>query len=626
MTKTILKNKHCIRVFITICIIVTVLTYIQTELLSVVGALNRVTVVIFWGLILIAAVAGLTGSIVKKKIDISLTRDHYIVMAVFALIYVWMISLAIRTPSYNWDSMTYHLARVHEWFVNGSIGHFATNNIRQLVSPPLGEILVLQLYALCGGADIAVNLVQCMGYIGTGIVIYGILRRLKVNILMSGLGGLIFYATPICFGEALTTQVDNVAAFWLVSFVYLMMEFLDKDVKLVFDKKGIINALTMSLCVAFAYLTKPSVCVAILVWSIALLVLIIVRKDSPIVVGKYAIMSFGVAGVTVAPELIRNKLTFGSISSDIAGARQLIGTLKPNYILINLIKNGVWNLPLAKCDWLNAILDRGVKGLAYRMGVYLDDVTISEDGGYYYLLSPNTWNHDQALNPLVVYALIILVPIFIAVLVFAGKKIELSRKIYIICSLTSFTAFLAVLRWEPFINRYLVGYFALLAVTIVVILASVSDCIGHGKIITILASCLICAICLGQFIWLSAMHNSIATSYTDREQGYYVNNLPDTYMPVVKYCKDAGYAKIGIKSGGNTYTYPICHELYLNGQKTEYVLVDNESSKYEKLSEDIDAIVLMDVECQPVIYYNDMVYEKVMETEANDRFCVYERQ
>lgn len=57
---------------------------------------------------------------------------YYGILLVIGIIVLF---LALVTTPNNWDSMTYHLPRIVHWAQNRSVGHYATNSIRQISSP-----------------------------------------------------------------------------------------------------------------------------------------------------------------------------------------------------------------------------------------------------------------------------------------------------------------------------------------------------------------------------------------------------------------------------------------------------------------------------------------------------------
>ena len=105
--------------------------------------------------------------------------------------------------------------------------------------------------------------------------------------------------------------------------------------------------------------------------------------------------------LTLLPELLRNISSFGSISLSIAGQRQLVGTIKPAYILINGLKNYAFNIPTIYIPrsrhWMEAIVYR----MAGILNVVIDDPCISEDGREFFLHEARTYGHDTAANDVI---------------------------------------------------------------------------------------------------------------------------------------------------------------------------------------------------------------------------------
>ena len=100
---------------------------------------------------------------------------NVIIWGVFAVL---MIILAIGKMPYNWDSMTYHCARLFHWAQNRSVAHYATNNVRQIASPVLAAFINLNVYLLTGSGEGVLNLVQCISYLTSGVLVFDISRKL----------------------------------------------------------------------------------------------------------------------------------------------------------------------------------------------------------------------------------------------------------------------------------------------------------------------------------------------------------------------------------------------------------------------------------------------------------------
>lgn len=325
-----------------------VFVFMMTECLSQIRFLNRISIIVTWTIVDIGLFL-----YVKKNWKILDIRNKmhrlikefkpYFILAI--IISFLSIYLAIRTTPYNWDSMTYHLSRIAHWRQNQSIAHYSTNIIRQVASPVLAEIVVLQSYIVLNGNDILVNLLQSTSYITNAIIVFKIARKIGCKIELSFLSMFLFMTTPIAFAESLTTQVDNFSALWMLIFTYYILDFLNPKEKIEINSSSIQNVLVIGACIAFGYLCKPSVSISMVIFAIWLLIVCAIRKDNIFSLLKLAGYSLFTLLPPVGIEIFRNLCSFGKISASITGQRQLVGTLNPAYILLNFVKNIAYNLP-----------------------------------------------------------------------------------------------------------------------------------------------------------------------------------------------------------------------------------------------------------------------------------------
>lgn len=141
----------------------------------------------------------------------------------FGIAFLWslfaagMMLFAIATNPYNWDSMTYHLARLFHWAQNQSVNYYATWIDRQVASPVGAAYGNLHVYILSGRRDIFVNLLQCCSYLTNGVLVFYIAKKLGCAVKYCYIALISFYTMPIAFAEALTTQVDNFSALWMLA-------------------------------------------------------------------------------------------------------------------------------------------------------------------------------------------------------------------------------------------------------------------------------------------------------------------------------------------------------------------------------------------------------------------------
>ncbi len=355
------------------------LLFLITEAYSLFHGLNTFSLWITWGmadLLLLAAVIVQVGKIRGSRMQIF--KRCFPIQGLFQKAEGWILAgiggivlvLSAWTVPYNWDSMTYRLSRVAYWAQNGSVEHFATNSIRMIGNPPLGEFIQLHVYLMQGGGDYFLTLIQGAAYLTCAAAVYGISRKISCSRGFSWLAALLFMSMPIAFGEALNTQVDLVATLWLFIFVYLLLDFIYEKQKIAWSGNNVFRVWVMGLCVAWGYLTKPSVCVAMAIFCLWLLIRCFFRRDHALILLRLALCALVGMAIPMGWEICRNIKTFGAISSPIAGERQLIGTLHPAYVLVNGLKNFVHNLPSVLLSETTSLMGTAVEKFAELLQIH----------------------------------------------------------------------------------------------------------------------------------------------------------------------------------------------------------------------------------------------------------------
>lgn len=522
--------------------------------------------------------------------------------------------LALVTVPYNWDSMTYHLPRIMHWAQNRSVAHYATNSVRQIASPVLAEFVNLHVYILSGFRDRLFNLLQCFSYITGAVVVCGITRKLKGSSFFCMLSGLLYMSMPIAFAEALTTQVDNFATLWLLIFIYLLLDFTGER-KLGRDSGTVMKVCSLGLCVSFGYLTKPSVCIGMAVLVIWLLTVCIRRKDSWRVIAYLLLWVLPCMILPLVPEFVRNLETFHALADSSAGQRQLVGTLHPLYLFVNFIKNAVFNLPNVYIYDLGRLLTSLVEKTAALLGVSLNAPSIAEDGRAFALHSAPNYDHDTAINPLITWLFIIC--LIWNIIYGIRQKKGTYHTSYSIAVSVSFLLFCAVLRWEPYVTRYMVSYLALLCPMIACTLEHC--CLTEkGRRRRSYAVGIICFLCAADLISMGIYHRNICVrrSALERPVGYFVNrtNEYDPYQTLCQEIENSGYTQVGLYMGEDHYEYPIWRMLPESVSRLEHVLVSNESAVYADESFLPECIIWLGTVTDQVEYYGT-VYELILQVD-----------
>lgn len=489
------------------------------------------------------------------------------------------LGLSLMTTPYNWDSMTYHLPRIAYWAQNRSVAHYATNSVRQVCSPVLAEFVNLHVYILCRGHDWFFNLLQGVSYVTCAVLAGAIAGRLSCGRPFRFLAALLYMSMPIAYAEALTTQVDNFAAVWLLFFVYRLLDYVDADKAMRFDKITTCRVGTMGLCVAWGYLTKPSVCVGMVVFALWLLLVCIKRKDSLRELAGIFFCALPCVAVPLAPETLRNFKSFGAYANPAAGAAQLVGTRHPAYLFVNMIKNLSFNLPTPFVKNGHEIFAKLAQKAAALLRVDLDAESISEAGRAYMLHEAGNYACDTAGNPTVLWLFL-----FCALWVvwgFGKKKWEGCSRGYFAAASFSFLVFCAVLRWEPYVSRYMIAYLALLCPMITAGMQMMTDG-KRGRPFRWGIVGIVSLLCMVETVNLFRYHFDIWKGPArTRPYGYFAARYDEmaVYFPLTDQIKSGQYDEVGLYlMKADDFEYPFWE--MLDDCRLEHILVNNETAVY----------------------------------------------
>lgn len=533
---------------------------------------------------------------------------------------IFVLGLSLITTPHNWDSMTYHLPRIAYWTQNRSVEHYATNSIRQIASPVLAEFVNLHVYILSRGHDLFFNLLQGASYLTCAVLVGAIAGKLSCDRCFRFLAVLLYMSMPIAYTEALTTQVDNFAAVWLLLFVYRLLDYTDETKPLQFDKVTVSRVCTLGLCVAWGYLTKPSVCVGMVVFALWLLIVCIKRRDRVWDLTRLVLCALPCVVLPMAPEILRNFKTFGAYASPSAGAAQLVGTMQPTYLFVNLLKNLSFNMPTPLVKDGDIIFAKIAVKAASLLQVELDAVSISENGRKYGLHEAGNYGCDTAVNPIVLWLFLfcvmwtILRAILQLVLRIEKTKRQESCRGYFLAAAFSFLVFCTVLRWEPFVSRYMTSYLALLCPLIA---SQIQHGTGEERRRPLRWGMIgaVSFLCVMEVINLSRYHYNIWKDRAcTRPYSYFAARWDElaVYPPIVDAIHSKGYESVGLYlRKADDFEYPFW--AMLDGCRLEHILVKNESEIYADTGFVPDCIIWFGNLPEEVLEINGKSYGLVTE-------------
>lgn len=589
------RNKNLPKGIAYATIIFVAYLYVVTEILSLFSGIYTGSLWCSWILLdafLLFLCIKSVGFNVKWGTFLSSIRSNRLLLF-FAVFSVVVCFISIKLCPYNFDSMIYHLSRVFRWYHNHSVDYYPTAMYNQLVSPVLGSYAHLHVYSLLGGSDRAVNLVQTASYLLSGYFVYALVRRFDLSRAWGIFSTILFFTTRIVFMECFTTQVDVFSSIWVLIFVYLLQDFLDMDSPLMFNVDSRREILMLGLTVTLGYLAKPYVGIPVLFFVLGLVFVCIKRKDSLKIIFSYISMLIPVFVLGVLPGLVRNKYYCGSFSIEEVGARQIVGTIKPNYVFINGLKNYTYNLPIHWFRNLENMIYSLCTNLAKGLNVDIEDPIISEGGAEYLRYNSDLITCDQSSNPIIGWLFTICLAWGIIYLIrnkIKKKKVEnISKLLYCICSSVSFLSFCLILRYEEYVARYMIAFFALLCPMIALFFNSVLKAEETRKCFRAVVYCL-CSIEL--VILVNSLSPFLQLS---RNEGYFGFNQGDPYWAYQDMLEDLSEfedAKLGIHTWGTGFIYPYLQTTtdYFDEVK-DVNITDRYIAKFEDLSYIPDAII-----------------------------------
>ncbi len=547
-----------------------------------------------------------------KAVQIVPTGPASILLILFSLL---IIVFAIKRVPDNLDSMTYHLSRVVHWTQNRSIEHYATNIVRQVTCPVLSELIVLHGYILLGKSDILAALPQTIAFILSGIMVLGIGKKLGLKQKESALAAVLFYTMPIAFAEAQTTQTDVISAFWALVFGYLTLVMIGE-----IDDAGPVPfklAILLGLTAGLGYLTKVNICIPMFGFCLGILISFIKYRTKFITVVTTGGTIGGTALILALPEIARNMVTFGHTSDPIITSGLLVGNRNPAYLLVSFLKAFCFNMPAV---WLYKSSDAVyhiVSAVAAFLHVNIDDPSIAHVGRAYMVSSERAYSSETGTAPLIFWLFVIGIFLYPRV----RKKLDLTCRIYAVSAALTFLAFLAMLRWTPYIARYMIGSFGLLCPAVVLVFR---ERLGEEKRLAIFRAVLL-FISAAELFGMIVFHGAQAFS-SHRPGDYFLSDeLRADYAVAAELINTMdGKPSVGLWMGEDDPEYSLLM-LLDERENVRHVLVENGSKRYADPDFVPDAVIAIGKDAGERIEWNGSSYALCSETKEN-RAQVYVRQ
>ncbi len=525
---------------------------LSTEILSLFQCLNRIGVLTAWGIALILVSAYLyrtthfhfslkTKVLSLLKAGQALSLSERIVFFVL-LVYVVLLGVAaLIRPPFNFDSMTYHLAKCAYWIQNESVAPYAVMNDRQLVFAPFAEYAMTHLMLLTD-SDVLVNFVQFAAYLLSGFLVYSICRFWDLPKQLSMLGSGIFWLIPMAILQSGTTQNDLVCTFFVLSAVYFGLKLT--------RKYGFTDLLAFSIAVACGMLTKGT----FYFFVAPFLVWFGVKYLHSYRQGIFLIVCVPVLTVTLinAPFWSRNIVLYGH---PLSGGKTFL-TEYPDFVVERnrqkTLSFGNMVSVFSKNMYLHAQLPSSlsvadplpfVLTLHRWIGVKTDDPAINPFGAQYY---PVMIHEDVSGNIVSFYLLLLSMLLFFFVQ--SRKKVAL----YMTCLWAGYFLYAALTTYQPWATRLDLPFFALSVPIIVYVWQNCRFIKGKG------AAGLLLLLLVLAFPYERAVVQPIF-SMSSREAGYFLRapQLYPVYRGIVREVHRLGINHLGLAMHEDAWEYPL---------------------------------------------------------------------
>jgi hypothetical protein len=205
---------------------------VSTEVLSALNRIEYAWVLVFWIAIDSAALALVILFRLKNAAGLWGTKrtssdrpDPVALICASILVVLGLITLlvSLKAPPNNFDSMTYHLARVSHWIQNRNISYYPTAIPRQNYSLPLAEFVILHLQIL-SKSDLYANLVQWFSYLAAILAGSLIAKRMGASPRGQWMTAVLIGTLPMAILQSTSTQNDLAVGALCLIFAYFLLK------------------------------------------------------------------------------------------------------------------------------------------------------------------------------------------------------------------------------------------------------------------------------------------------------------------------------------------------------------------------------------------------------------------
>ncbi|HEX9035474.1 MAG TPA: glycosyltransferase family 39 protein [Ktedonobacterales bacterium] len=447
--------------------------------------------------------------------------------------------VALAAAPNNWDSMTFHLARVMFWMEHASLNPYPTDIMRQIYEAPWAEYCVAQFYLL-SGSDHLSALVQWWAMAASVAGVSLIARQLGAA--RSGqIFAAIFAATlPMGILQGSSTQNDYVVTFWFVCFTHFALAFRKRPSSM-WNTLGLGASLGLAMLTkATTYVYAPPFLLLLGYWAIRRL-----RWR----VWEVTLVAGCLALILNVGYYIRNLRAFGAVFGP---SDEVSRYANAQFTPATLTANGIRDLALQiGSPWfhVNAALDGAIRSIFSLLRLDINDPATSWQA---YAFNPLSLHEDYAGAPLHFLMILGVVALFLGAPRLRADRLALA---YIATLVASFLVFALYLKWQPWNSRLELVYFVLFAPICGLALAKISPrLVLNLAAITLVIAALPWTVANKSRPLVGA--SSVLT--TPRVDQYFADRkgLEPAYLGVASYLSQRQCVTVGLVGNIDDWEYP----------------------------------------------------------------------
>jgi len=604
----------------------TLLVFI-TELTSAFYILNFYTISIFWFSISIVNILFIYinkdkfykfSKTIKNQVHEIYhefnSYEKYLMYSIFFILSLILIQGLIYPPN-NYDSMTYHLARIPNWISHQSVEHYSTHIIRQIYQPPFSSFIILNINILNVG-DYFDNSVQFFFLLFSLFAIISIIDLLGLNRRYKLLAVVLSVTIPEVVLQASSTQNDIIVSFFILTSVYFAAKCIKKNKFQYFIFFGLSIGLG-ALTKATAYIYFAPILVFFTTF-----IFIKLYKSGNFSILIYAFISALLFLSINSGHYIRNyKLTKNILGTDKTESNLYANEkMSPKLLISNIIKNA--GLHIGPYPF-NRLSNRLIYKFHLIAGININNAETNFLNINYWA-APDIPNHeDSASNP-IHFLLIFFTFILVGKNIVYNNNYNNRISLYIAMILMQIVIFCLYLKWQPWHSKLHTPLF-LLCIPLISYAISINN--KYFKllnksihIIIFYALLVILFNCTRPFISNKYTTQTYITDnrYKKRFAGKYNIDINyKEYSEIIDILDKMNYKNIGLILGIDDYEYPLFSQFYSKKLNPIHIKVSNITKNIPLKQNNLDCIIsttLKDslIEFDGKLFYNENIKNKVI--------------